>query len=273
MFSRRHCWRGREIENRNRKLNMNVLNPRRAIETAFTLIELLVVIAIIAILASLLFPALSSAKEKGRSVKCVSNLRQLGLASVMYAHDHDDRLPPRQNRPSWTVFLEAYYQDLRLLKCPSDRGRRRDVDPEERVFLSSYLFNGWNDYFEAALSAEDFSIYQNALEDFGEDKWKQGMPLGGIQLPSSTIVMGEKKSKSFDIYMDIFQVGRDNLIKQVEHGRHANGLQSNYGFADGSVQSLPYGESLTPVNLWATETTWRNSVEITVDDIRAIDRD
>ena len=64
----------------------------------FTLVELLIVIAVIGVLAALLLPALARAKEKGRSVRCVSNLRQLATGCIMYADDNEDALPWQQRR-------------------------------------------------------------------------------------------------------------------------------------------------------------------------------
>src|SRR5262245_43443276 len=64
---------------------------------AFTLIELLVVIAIIGILAAMLLPALARAKEQGKSIACVNNMRQVGLAAQMYLGDSSDFYPPRSS--------------------------------------------------------------------------------------------------------------------------------------------------------------------------------
>ena len=148
-------------------------------DQAFTLIELLVVIAIIAILAAMLLPALAAAKERAQKTQCVSNLKQQGLAVILYAGDFSDRFPSGDPPAGFSLSVFAYWNyggkqgteydgQLRLVnpyvaiagkvstnsagaervfKCPSDNGALKGDWPYDRkptvfdTFGSSYLYN------------------------------------------------------------------------------------------------------------------------------------
>ena len=114
---------------------------RQRIRPAFTLIELLVVIAVIAILAALLLPALSKAKEKGKAASCLNNLRQWGLATQLYTTDNEDFLPPDGTpNPSDTATNIGWYIQLpQVLSLPRyhDQPWRKDArfEPGNSVWI------------------------------------------------------------------------------------------------------------------------------------------
>ncbi len=119
----------------------------------FTLIELLVVIAIIAILAAMLLPALSKAKEKGKATSCINSLRQMAIAQQLYMADNDSRFTftfqVRGNndfRKAWFNFLHPYQQTTNLILCPSRTKKFRELlalypSQNDDRFVSNYAMN------------------------------------------------------------------------------------------------------------------------------------
>ena len=216
---------------------------------AFTLIELLVVIAIIAILASMLLPALAKAKTKAHGVKCINNGKQLSLAWIMYADDHDDKLTPNVDgtaRGGWVGgwihttagpvnlsdctnvnllkppngLLYPYNPAVDIYKCPADQfmvkigGKRY---PRTRSISMNGCMNG-NSWHTAEIDRQ----------------WWTYRKLTEVSRPSSQFVFIDEREDSIDDgYFLVF------VNRQIDWGNmpaiYHNGA-SGLSFADGHAE-------------------------------------
>ena len=225
---------------------------------AFTLIELLVVIGIIGILSSMLLPAVSRAKGSAQRISCLNQERQLALALHMYANDNGGYFPPRIATNRWCTTLLSYYQELKILKCPSDIWAKPTTNaasggasrPAESV-ARTYLINGFDDYYRHIVGKDGMATFRRLGN--GEIVIKEN----NIPEPTGTVAFGERDNRPGSkpqYHMDYDALDDLTGLNQSLHGNSAKsgrGGGSNYTMVDGHVEFLRYGKSFNPINLWA----------------------
>ncbi len=212
----------------------------------FTLIELLVVIAIIAILAAILFPVFARARERARQTSCLSNIRQMATALMMYVQDYDEMFPHRanttehddvehpdgstSNRIRWYRAIYPYVNNVDIFTCPSARGLAWDGG------CTSYIGYGYNRGFCYHTSPPPIS-------------------LADVEYPSETVVLadtGYAPSPPRDASPMPYVFYSRIYYRTMIYPRHNRG--ANMAFADGharwtSIPDWDAMEDLEPYNL------------------------
>ena len=201
----------------------------------FTLIELLVVIAIIAILASMLLPALNHAREKGKSISCQSQLKQLGYGFAMYASDINDRLPACYLSTvdylawNWGIALHRghYVPSAKTFVCPA-AAYYYNVDKLIASGGSYFIYTpyGLNEY-----------IGSYGVHKFGDRN--KFLPLNRLEHPSTTVVLADDKDSaaSYDVPKGYFRLATPSSTPPTLRidDRHEN--SANILWADFHVSS------------------------------------
>ena len=224
---------------------------------AFTLIELLVVIAIIAILAAMLLPALSTAKEKGRGVYCLGNVRQLTIAWLNYTGDYNDRLVLNAievNPTSWAAgamnwadpgdsdntnfqnlqsplgILWPYTRNLAIYKCPSDRGAVV-IQGKSYPLVRSYSLNG-------RLNGSDWRLAP-VSDYFDPDRLSQVIN----PAPANAFAFLDERDDTIDdgyFGVDVVDTGPAAMLCNIPANYHSGCAEIS--FADGHAATIPLGQ-------------------------------
>jgi prepilin-type N-terminal cleavage/methylation domain-containing protein/prepilin-type processing-associated H-X9-DG protein len=264
----------------------------------FTLIELLVVIAIIAVLASLLLPALSKAKYKAKDIACKSNLRQTGIALRMYVTD-GDAYPPMYSRQDsrpyyWDQLLEKYLlsRDSGGAKLPTSNHRQLP----DRVFRCPFFVpavpNTPFNFIPLVIERPEGSLYgyntvgvgqgEHEVESLGlsrfRDRPTRGWPPirdSAIRVPSEMLALGDPFGRSIASDVDglsksaahwgVF-LGRDSrgysfadLSKQSRYAIQIHGGRLNRTFCDGHLESEKFTTPFNPTDEYLRR--WNNDHE------------
>jgi prepilin-type N-terminal cleavage/methylation domain-containing protein/prepilin-type processing-associated H-X9-DG protein len=199
----------------------------------FTLIELLVVIAIIAILAALLFPVFSRARENARKSRCATNLKQICVAMAQYTQDYDERYIPQQpitpttpgTGSTYVTLLQPYIKSKQIFICPSGSSSISPswppIDGKDYIWRMTTGM-GWNDASEGHYGV-------NAL----------------LTLVSPLHIGDVPKVAQTPLFMDATYYDLSSSLSMPFRGgvRHVSG--TNIGYCDGHVKWLPTVQDVT----------------------------
>ena len=227
----------------------------RAAWRAFTLIELLVVVAIIALLISILMPALTSAREQSKRAVCLSNMRQMGIALLAYALDNREYVPtcscplaePDVEHPEryyWLSVLQSYSKQPLIGQCRNDETTKPFLDWSNPPLRDEWQDYRWSSYAVNACVGPLQSPL--ALQRLCE-----------IENPSSVIFLAEVRAgDTYDyadhIHADLWE-GLEDPKESVAWNRHIE--VSNYLFVDSHAEPLHWEETweFPLVNMWWPE--------------------
>jgi prepilin-type N-terminal cleavage/methylation domain-containing protein/prepilin-type processing-associated H-X9-DG protein len=234
---------------------------------AFTLIELLVVIAIISIISAILFPVFARARENARKSSCQSNLKQIGLATMMYIQDYDETFPMGvMDSGEWFQLFAPYIKNTQIFVCPT-------AGP-----ISGYLNSGgygWNlagTYRDgSANTGNGFGGYPATIgSGYAGTPTGSCLKLATIQEPSKTIFITDPSSNGYYGGNGVFAIGYStkDYVPVLHGGQSYYSATSgapmttvtdysgggNYLFADGHVKFLNANQSFCS-SMWDIDKT------------------
>jgi prepilin-type N-terminal cleavage/methylation domain-containing protein/prepilin-type processing-associated H-X9-DG protein len=241
----------------------------RARKPAFTLIELLVAIAVIAIIAAILFPVLAQARERARMSACLSNMRQIGHALMMYAQDYDETFPyERFHCPGaaegshcyvWKNAIRPYLKSVDVFACPSNQFSRSNPGQFSRADTMPQPGDnaeGWESEPGLRMPISYGTNYCTSTwyqADTNEGRSSPPLRLSQVKRFSDTILIGENQWAISDVGPG--PIWNDSGIYCRIIFAHPGARLGNFVFYDGHAKSKRWLSTLYPFN----ENNWELS--------------